>query len=67
MKGTSFSVNAPILFIPPTITTAVITARAIPVAIGGMENVSSSAAATEFDCVMLPIPKAANAPKAANI
>ena len=48
MKGTSFSVTAAILFNPPTITSAPMITRTMPVAVAGMEKAEVMLAAMEL-------------------
>jgi hypothetical protein len=56
----------PILWMPPKMTAAVANAMVRPVTVGGTPKVTDAASATEFDCTMLPIPKAAIAANTAN-
>ena len=65
--GTSFSVSDEILSIPPNIISAVIIDNTIPQISLFMPKPFFSAPATEFDCVMFPMPKAASVQKKANI
>ena len=48
IKGTSFSVTAAILFNPPTMTSAPMITRTMPVAVAGMEKAEVMFAAIEL-------------------
>ena len=59
MKGTKALVTREMDLMPPSSTSAVITASTMPTRVGEMPKVSCMAAATELDWVMLPMPKLA--------
>ena len=60
MMGTISAVTLLIDLMPPSRTIAVKTASTTPTTAVFSPKVVCSAAATEFDCVMLPMPKAAS-------
>jgi len=66
MNGTRASHTLAIDLIPPRMTTPTSTVMTSPVSQAGSPTTSLANAATEFDCTMLPMPKAAMAVNAAN-